>query len=44
MEMDITVKSISLLLRKSANQEWYANANEIAAFLASINPYWSQED
>ncbi len=22
---------------------WYANASEIASFLASINPYWSQE-
>jgi len=25
-------------------KQWYANANEIAAFLASINPYWSQNE
>ncbi|WP_315118101.1 LysM domain-containing protein [uncultured Clostridium sp.] len=27
-----------------AEKRWYANADEIAAFLASINPYWSEED
>lgn len=25
-------------------KKWYANGDEIAAFLASINPYWSEED
>ncbi len=25
-----------------AETRWYANANEIASFLASINPYWSE--
>jgi hypothetical protein len=25
-------------------QKWYANADEIAALLASINPYWSEEE
>jgi hypothetical protein len=27
-----------------AEKRWYANADEIAAFLASINPYWSMEE
>ena len=27
-----------------AEKMWYANANEIAAFLSRINPYWSKED
>jgi len=26
-----------------AEKKWYANADEIAAFLGSINPYWSRE-
>jgi hypothetical protein len=25
-------------------KEWYANADEIAKFLASINPHWSEEE
>ncbi|MEG0774605.1 hypothetical protein [Clostridium sp.] len=25
-------------------KRWYANGDEIAAFLAQINPYWSEED
>lgn len=25
-------------------KRWYANAEEIAAFMSSINPYWSQEE
>ncbi len=32
---------------QAANEDrakWYANANQIAAFLASINPYWSQAE
>lgn len=28
----------------NAEKSWYANADEIAAFLASINPYWSERD
>jgi hypothetical protein len=27
-----------------AEKQWYANADEIAAFLGDINPYWSQDD
>lgn len=27
-----------------ANTRWYANADEIAALLGSINPYWSVDD
>jgi len=26
-----------------AERRWYENADEIAAFLGKINPYWSQE-
>lgn len=25
-------------------KKWYANADQIAAFMASINPYWSQRE
>ena len=27
-----------------ARKKWYANADEIAEFLSSINPYWSKEE
>lgn len=26
-----------------AQNKWYQNADEISAFLASINPYWSKQ-
>ena len=29
---------------QDANQRWYANADSIAGFLASANPYWALED
>lgn len=28
---------------ETLRRKWYANADEIAAFLAGINPYWSKE-
>ncbi len=28
----------------TSRKEWYRNADEIALFLASINPYWSQTE
>jgi hypothetical protein len=28
---------------KDANRRWYQNAENIAVFLAQINPYWSRE-
>ena len=31
------------LAASEAERKWYANADEIAAFLASINPYWSEK-
>ncbi len=27
-----------------ATRRWYANADQIAAFLASINPYWTEQE
>lgn len=29
---------------KDAQRRWYANAEELAQFLGSINPYWSKDD
>ncbi|MGE5597767.1 MAG: acetylglutamate kinase [Bacteroidota bacterium] len=28
----------------ATERRWYANGDEIAAFLSSINPYWSREE
>ena len=33
-----------LALKKESKKKWYENADDIAAFLASINPYWSQRE
>jgi hypothetical protein len=37
-------KSGDNMLASDIEKQWYANADEIAAFLGSINPYWSQVD
>lgn len=29
---------------KDAEERWYTNADDIAKFLHSLNPYWSEED
>jgi len=36
-------KSGDKIATADAEQRWYANADEIAAFLASINPYWTEK-
>lgn len=38
------VKSGDSKTTADAEKRWYVNADEIAAFLASINPYWSGEE
>lgn len=35
-------KSNDMAAAQSARQKWYKNAEDIAAFLASINPNWSE--
>lgn len=42
-ELVNAAKAGNSAIAESAEKEWYANADEIAAFLHSINPYISQE-
>jgi hypothetical protein len=38
------VKAGNSTAAADAEKRWYANADQIAAFLGSINPYWSAEE
>lgn len=38
-----TAKAGDTIAATDAEKRWYTNADEIAAFLNSINPYWSKE-
>jgi hypothetical protein len=38
-----TAKAGDIAAAAKAESAWYANANDIAAFMASINPYWPQQ-
>ncbi|MEO2202877.1 acetylglutamate kinase [Paenibacillus pabuli] len=41
-ELVSDLKSGNTTAAEDAQKRWYANADAIAAFLAQINPYWSQ--
>jgi hypothetical protein len=43
-ELVTDLKSGNMTAAEDAQKRWYRNADDIAAFLASINPYWSQEE
>lgn len=43
-ELVTDLKSGDMNAAEDAQKRWYRNADDIAAFLASINPYWSQEE
>lgn len=43
-ELVKAVKAGNQQAAADAEKRWYANADEIAEFLSSINPYWSKEE
>lgn len=43
-ELFVAMKQDNVDAASDAERRWYENANQIAAFLANINPNWSMDD